>query len=858
MHHLEDPLFRILFDQLAEPRLIVKADDPFFTIVAINPSWQPFASSGLYSLSGRKFAEAGSLLVRDTQLRELILESLAETSRRKETLQLDPYEVTEGPGLTTSGWLRPVCMPIRQAPDGQVTYLICTLYDITEEMTGKQQLQVSQQNEAELLREQQTLNEELAATNEELSAINEELMQSQESLWLINQELEERVEARTRELEESAYQLNRMVMSTPIGLTILRERELIIETANQPMLDILGLTYEQATGKRLPDIFRGLTDQPVTVLPETIFDTGEPLTIAELPIMIKSAEGQKERTFVNIFYNPLFNRHGKVEGILLSVTDVTELSAGRRQLQERQEELEALNEEFTAANEELAATNETLSMTQESLRRLFDHLAESEIRFRSLFEQAPIGMCFLKGEGLIIELANDEILKIWGRGREEVLGLPHELARPELKGQRIGEWLRQAYYTGTTWTNNELQVFLHHNGGLREAYVNSVYHPLKDSSDRVTGLMIMLNDITAWVTTRKQAERAQQQLQMAVESAQLGTWHLNLRTRKLTASARLKELFGFYPEDEMSFEDAIGQIAEDYREIVIASIEAAIEKEDYLELEYPLSRYHDGKLQWVRATGKVFPAQSGGPAYFSGTVLDITERKLEEMRKNDFIAIASHELKTPLTSLKALLQILSAKAGNIISADFLKETLGKSLVQVAKMNMLIAGFLDMAKLESGMLHLDLESFELNRLLQDTADEALQVSKTHQIRFLPGEPVWLFADRNKIAQVVNNFLSNAIKYSPRGKYIELSCRVEGQEVIISVTDEGMGIKQQELDKLFNRFYRVESKHTKTISGFGIGLYLCAEIVRLHNGRIWAKSETGKGSAFYFSLPLPDRI
>ena len=128
--------------------------------------------------------------------------------------------------------------------------------------------------------------------------------------------------------------------------------------------------------------------------------------------------------------------------------------------------------------------------------------------------------------------------------------------------------------------------------------------------------------------------------------------------------------------------------------------------------------------------------------------------------------------------------------------------------------------------------------------------------SHQIALLPCSSVTIRADQDKIGSVISNFLSNAIKYSPRGVLIEVACKVIDKEVVVSVRDEGMGIKPQHLDKLFDRFYRVETKHTQHISGFGIGLYLSAEIVRRHNGRIWVESEVGVGSTFYFSLPVID--
>jgi len=120
--------------------------------------------------------------------------------------------------------------------------------------------------------------------------------------------------------------------------------------------------------------------------------------------------------------------------------------------------------------------------------------------------------------------------------------------------------------------------------------------------------------------------------------------------------------------------------------------------------------------------------------------------------------------------------------------------------------------------------------------------------------LPGPLLSVHADRDKISQVISNFMNNAVKYSPKGKNIVVSCVASNSTVQVSVTDEGMGIKPQNQEKLFDRFYRIESVQTQNISGFGLGLYLSAEIIYRHNGKVWVESEIGKGSTFYFSLPM----
>jgi two-component system sensor histidine kinase VicK len=223
------------------------------------------------------------------------------------------------------------------------------------------------------------------------------------------------------------------------------------------------------------------------------------------------------------------------------------------------------------------------------------------------------------------------------------------------------------------------------------------------------------------------------------------------------------------------------------------------------------------------------------------------------MRKNDFIGMVSHELKTPLTSLTAILQVLESKTKKSGDA-FIPGALEKANQQVKKMTNMINGFLNISRLESGKIMIDKQPFTIGELIKEVIEETNLIGVGHIIDLQTCDKVVVNADRDKIGSVISNLLSNAIKYSPKGSHILLNCRRSENEVLFSVEDEGLGIRPEDREKVFDRFYRVESNYTRHISGFGIGLYLSAEIIRRHNGRIWVESENGKGSTFYFYLPL----
>jgi len=232
---------------------------------------------------------------------------------------------------------------------------------------------------------------------------------------------------------------------------------------------------------------------------------------------------------------------------------------------------------------------------------------------------------------------------------------------------------------------------------------------------------------------------------------------------------------------------------------------------------------------------------------------DITEQKKDEQRKDDFMAMVSHELKTPLTSLNAYQQLMQRSA--MLSGDQkLEGILEKSLRQVRNMTSMINGFLNISRLDSGKMLLTQSSFDLKALFYELEDEVHSTIHTHRIVFEKNESVDLYADRDKISQVIHNLIGNAVKYSPIGSDINISySKPENRKVAIVVKDDGMGIDEQDQQQIFERYYRIKSPNMGSIAGFGIGLYLCKEIIELHKGQIKLESREGAGATFIVKLP-----
>lgn len=230
----------------------------------------------------------------------------------------------------------------------------------------------------------------------------------------------------------------------------------------------------------------------------------------------------------------------------------------------------------------------------------------------------------------------------------------------------------------------------------------------------------------------------------------------------------------------------------------------------------------------------------------------LSEIKDNEQRKSAFMGMVSHELKTPLTSMVGYLHVLQKEA-NKDGKPLIISTIDRAIRQVKKMTSIISGFLDASRYESGRIHLNKQEFDLAGLITEVKEESLTVIATHRLVFANVSYTTVNADRDKIGQVLSNLISNAVKYSAAGSVININCVANNGYAEISVEDEGMGISAENQERLFERYYRVESEDMKSTSGFGIGLYLCKEIVERHNGHIWLQSESGKGSTFRFNLP-----
>ena len=231
---------------------------------------------------------------------------------------------------------------------------------------------------------------------------------------------------------------------------------------------------------------------------------------------------------------------------------------------------------------------------------------------------------------------------------------------------------------------------------------------------------------------------------------------------------------------------------------------------------------------------------------------EIEFRKEAERKKDEFISIASHELKTPMTSIKGYIQLLERSVDKN-DTQTVKVRLHKVQNQVEKLNLLVADLLDISKIESGKLKFNRKYFNFNKIL-DHIIEIMQQANPHVKFIRKGEiHTEIFGDEMRIEQVIINYITNAIKYAPESNEVHITSELRGDEIYFSVRDFGIGIAKDHQLRIFDKFYRVEET-SERFQGLGIGLYICQEIIERHQGSIGINSEPGEGSEFYFNIPL----
>lgn len=260
----------------------------------------------------------------------------------------------------------------------------------------------------------------------------------------------------------------------------------------------------------------------------------------------------------------------------------------------------------------------------------------------------------------------------------------------------------------------------------------------------------------------------------------------------------------------------------------------------------------DGRTLHVSITVSPIKDSQGNIIGAAKIARDITERIENERRRDEFVSIASHELKTPITSQRVFGELLEQLIEKNGYTD-LKPYIQKMNQQTEKLTKLIEDLLELSRVQTGRLKLENKKFNFDGLLQEMVENT-QMTSNHGIDIKGNPKVILKGDRERIGQVLTNLFSNAIKYSPKANTISVSCTVDRDVLTVAIQDYGIGIPKEYHEKIFERFFRVFGEDERTYPGMGVGLHVCREIVTRHGGTMWLTSKKNEGSTFYFSLPI----
>jgi PAS domain S-box-containing protein len=375
--------------------------------------------------------------------------------------------------------------------------------------------------------------------------------------------------------------------------------------------------------------------------------------------------------------------------------------------------------------------------------------------------------------------------------------------------------------------------------------------PVRDGNGNIVGASKIARDITQQKYAERLIIEREQKFRLLADSMPQFVWTADAAGNLNYFNRAILDYSGLSGE-ELNGEGWLQIVHPDDREenIKLWMHSMATGKDFVFEHRF---RAHNGEYRWQLS--RAVPQRNSREEIqmWVGTSTDIQEMKELDQQKDYFISLASHELKTPITSIKGYVQILQSL--HINGEDvFLKNSLKIIDKQVATLTNLISELLDLSKIKTGSLQLNKVEFKMNDLIEEIIDEIKHIHPDYHIAFSNETEAFVCGDRERIGQVLINFITNAIKYSPGSKKVAVDIFKKDGSVGVSVEDSGIGISKKDQERIFERFYRVEGKNEKTFPGFGIGLFIASEIINRHNGTIGVKSEPGEGSTFYFLLPL----
>lgn len=726
----------------------------------------------------------------------------------------------------------------------------------------KAQLRASVEQHEFQQEELKASNEELQAMNEELRSAAEELETSKEELQSINEELRtvnQELKVKVEETTIASNNLQNLINSAEIG-TIFLDRSFRVVLFTPPARTVFNLIPNDI-GRPLSDITNKLSDPNIISDAEVVLD--------KLQTIEREVIAVDGRVFLMRLL-PYRTEEDRINGVVITFVDMTQHKKAETVLRENEVWINGQKEAFQAA-----MNGQPLASSLAALVRTV--VAQTKNEARAAF----------------FRVSSDY------KTLHHIVGMPEEYAR-DIDGFKVGADSTAcglAMHTGEPVITPDVEqeahwipyISLARKHGYRACWsfplktlggpvvgTLAVYFPtVREPLPRELELAGIITHAAAIIisrhtelTERAQAETAlrqsEERYKAIVNQATAGICRTMLDGKLTFANKKLCEMLG-YTEGELIGKTIWDLAHPDDLEGYSKMFKRLESTAEPFDTEKRLIRY-DSNAIWVNISMAPIRDFNGKPESTAAVIIDITERKQAEealqsseqqlkvllRQKDDFIGVASHELKTPVTSMKVYAEIVQEKLsenGNTEDA----ELLGRLNTQIDRLTHLINDLLDTTKISEGRMSFTFAPMNMNDVVRERVEEMSRVTNHHldlQLQELPD----INADQERIGQVVTNLLSNAIKYSPEKSGIVISTERVQEGIRVSVKDMGLGIPAEEQHKIFERFYRVTTSNLDTYPGVGLGLYISAQIINRHQGSIAVQSEEGHGSTFSFILPV----
>jgi len=632
-------------------------------------------------------------------------------------------------------------------------------------------------------------------------------------------------------------ELSDLLHQAPAAIAVMRGPEHEFALVNAYYQKLFNRHEEDLIGRRLRDVFPELVGQKIYVMLDKAHATGQSYVAHELLISLdRSNSGVRQQSYFNFVIKPIKSSHGAVESIYVQGIEVTEQVEARR-------------------------------IAERSLTRV----ADNEKQLKLITDSMPALVSYIDSDQRY-QFINARYLDWFNRPEEDIIGKPvqeivgdepYQRARPSIEAALKGE--------KTTYSNSLRK----HNGEI--AYVHAEFMPDIDDTGKVRGVTVVAYDITGRVQADEQLKESEERLRFMAESMPQKIFTLDPEGDVDYCNPQWVEYSGL-PVVEILGNGWQTLLSEADRENTTAQLRLALRTGEPLDIECRLRRA-DGEYRWHLCRARPMRSPDGDVTMWIGSATDIedvkrtAERKrqlelttaaLREQRrqllalnnaKDEFISLASHQLRTPATGVKQYIgMMLEGYAGRLSKQQ--KAFLQKAYDSNEREIVIINDLLQVAQVDAGKVTLRKQPTDVVALVEDVLREqeaSFAVKQQTMIYDRAAGSLPANIDAERIRMVIENIIDNASKYTPNGKSITITSYAENSNVHIAISDQGVGIEQHDIDKVFQKFSRLHNPLSLSVDGTGLGLYWAKKIVDLHDGTIVVRSNPGEGSVFEIVLP-----